>query len=243
MSAQHPYRIPYEHVARMYHLPHHHGEAAGVFFILSLEPPIRRGQTVYQHIIMELPTDESISLELKLTPEQIAQYDNQLNVSMKGKQSSVIARLFKVLTGKKVTIPGGSFKSTSGNPMLPCSIGASTGHLYILERSLFFIDKPAINIPYEHIELVEFLRHSQVTSNRNFDLDVRLRTGKSVVLGGRPKGNITFSHIAREERASLINLFKHKEIKLKVRREASSATALTALPFPAGHERERRGQC
>jgi hypothetical protein len=45
---------------------------------------------------MELPTDDSISLDLNLTAEQIAQYNNQLNVSMKGKQSSVIARLFKV---------------------------------------------------------------------------------------------------------------------------------------------------
>lgn len=71
-------------------------------------------QTAYYHIIMELPTDESLSLELSLTDEQIAKYDNQLNRQMKGKQSSLIARLFKALTGKKVTIPGGSFKSTAG---------------------------------------------------------------------------------------------------------------------------------
>jgi hypothetical protein len=29
VSNQHPYRIAYEHVSRMYHLPHHHGEHAG----------------------------------------------------------------------------------------------------------------------------------------------------------------------------------------------------------------------
>ncbi len=40
-----------------------------------------------------------MSLELALTEEQIAQYNNQLNVQMKGKQSSLIARLFKVRFG------------------------------------------------------------------------------------------------------------------------------------------------
>lgn len=40
-----PYRIPYENVARMYHLPSPKGES-NVMFILSMEPPIRRGQTV-----------------------------------------------------------------------------------------------------------------------------------------------------------------------------------------------------
>lgn len=40
-----PYRIPYENVARMYHLPSAKGEAT-VMFILSMDPPIRRGQTV-----------------------------------------------------------------------------------------------------------------------------------------------------------------------------------------------------
>ncbi len=89
-----------------------------------------------------------------------------------------------MLTDKKVTIPGGSFTSTTGNPMLACSIGANTGHLYVLERSMFFIDKPAINIPYDHIEVVEFLRHSQITSNRNFDMDVRLKV-KACVRGVR----------------------------------------------------------
>ncbi len=89
-----------------------------------------------------------------------------------------------MLTDKKVTIPGGSFTSTTGNPMLACSIGANTGHLYVLERSMFFIDKPAINIPYDHIEVVEFLRHSQITSNRNFDMDVRLKVKACVCAWG-----------------------------------------------------------
>jgi hypothetical protein len=81
---------------------------------------------------MELPTDEHMSVNLTLTEEQLAQYEGQLSVEMSGKPSSLIARLFKanskkeslcrvlifflkqVLTGKKVTIPGGSFKSSTG---------------------------------------------------------------------------------------------------------------------------------
>jgi structure-specific recognition protein 1 len=209
-----PYRIPYESVARMYHLPAPKGDN-NVMFILSMEPPIRRGQTVYQHVIMELPTDEHMSLNLSLTPEQLNQYQGQLNSEMKGKPSSLVARLFKVLTGKKVTIPGGSFKSSAGQSLVPCSVGASTGHLYMLERSMFFIDKPAINIMYEHIEQVEFQRHSQITSNRNFDLEVKVKPNRPVNLGGRPKTTVTFSHIAREERTAFVNMFRQKDIPLK----------------------------
>lgn len=50
-GAQHPYRIPYESVARMYHLPHPRGEGAGVFFILSLDPPLRRGQVCVKEFV------------------------------------------------------------------------------------------------------------------------------------------------------------------------------------------------
>ena len=213
-----PYRIPYENVTRMYHLPHPKGENT-VCFILSMDPAIRRGQTLYHHIIMELPTDDHLLLDLTLTEEQLNQYKGQLNHTMKGKQSSVIARLFKTLTDKKVTIPGGSFKSTVGTAMVPCSVGASTGHLYLLERSIFFIDKPAINIPYEQIDQVEFLRHSQITSNRNFDLEVRLKSGKSVHISGRPKSSVTFAHIAREERNNIISMFRQKDISMSGLRE------------------------
>jgi hypothetical protein len=79
---------------------------------------------------MELPTDEHMSVNLTLSEEQLTQYQGQLNSEMSGKPSSLVARLFKVfslfsfffsfffslqvLTGKKVTIPGGSFKSSTG---------------------------------------------------------------------------------------------------------------------------------
>lgn len=206
-----PYRIPYENVVRMHHLPHAKGDS-NVSFIISLDPPIRRGQTVYNHIIMELPTDDHISLELELTDEQLAQYEGQLNRQMKGKPSSLVARLFKVLTGKKVTIPGGSFKSSSGHPMVACSVGANTGNLYMLERSMFFIDKPAIMIPYEHIERCEFQRHSQMTANRNFDLEVTLKSNRGVMVQGKIRPSVIFSHIAREERTGFVNMLRQKEI-------------------------------
>jgi hypothetical protein len=46
-----------------------------------------------------------------------------------------------------------------------------------------------------------------------------MQVGKSVILGGRPKSSVTFAHIAREERAALINLFKQKDIAMKGLRE------------------------
>jgi structure-specific recognition protein 1 len=208
------YRIPYANVSRMYHLPSPKG-AASVSFILSMEPPIRRGQTVYNHIIIELAKDDHITLDLQLTDEQLNEYQGQLNREMKGKPSSLVARLFKVLTGKKVTIPGGSFKSSSDSSCVPCSVSASTGHLYLLERSMFFIDKPALNIPYDHIEQIEFQRHSDLGTGRNFDLEVKLKSNKNVMISGRPKTSVAFSHIAREERGAFVQMFRQKNITLK----------------------------
>ena len=213
-----PYRIPYENVVRMHHLPSAKGDAS-VSFVISMDPPIRRGQTVYNHVIMELPTDDHISVELELTDEQLNKYQGQLNREMRGKPSSLIARLFKVLTGKKVTIPGGSFKSSTDTAHVPCSVGAQTGNLYMLERSMFFIDKPAIMIPYDYIEQVEFQRHSQITSNRNFDLEVKLKPNRTVLLSGRAKSSVIFSHIAREERAAFVNMLRQKDIELRGLRE------------------------
>merc|ERR1712169_119503 len=89
----------------------------------------------------------------------------------------------------------------------------------MLERSMFFIDKPAIMIPYDHIEQVEFQRHSQITSNRNFDLEVKLKPSRNVLLSGRAKSSVIFSHIAREERSAFVNMLRQKEIPLRGLRE------------------------
>ena len=40
--------------------------------VVSLDPPIRKGQTYYPHILCQFSNDEELSVELDLTEEQVA---------------------------------------------------------------------------------------------------------------------------------------------------------------------------
>ena len=43
-----------------------------------------------------------------------------------------------------------------------CSLGAAEGHLYPLNKSFIFINKPAVYCPYDQVASVEFARVQQV---------------------------------------------------------------------------------
>jgi structure-specific recognition protein 1 len=40
--------------------------------VVSLDPPIRKGQTYYPHILCQFPTDDELSVELDISPEMLA---------------------------------------------------------------------------------------------------------------------------------------------------------------------------
>ena len=61
---------------------------------------------------------------------------------------------------------------------MSCSVKASTGQLYPLERSLAFIHKPTLIIKFEDISAVEFERftgYGQSSATKNFDLKISTR--------------------------------------------------------------------
>jgi hypothetical protein len=51
------YKIPFNTISRMFLLPHK--DQRHVFFVLSIHPPIRQGQTRYPFIVMECLAGES----------------------------------------------------------------------------------------------------------------------------------------------------------------------------------------
>jgi structure-specific recognition protein 1 len=59
------YKVPFNTISRMFLLPHK--DQRHVFFVLSIHPPIRQGQTRYPFIVMECSADDEVSLELAAT--------------------------------------------------------------------------------------------------------------------------------------------------------------------------------
>ena len=52
------------------------------------------------------------------------------------------------------------FRSVDERHAVSCSVKASTGHLYPLERSFVFIHKPTLVLRFEDVAAVEFERFS-----------------------------------------------------------------------------------
>lgn len=62
--------MQYDAVQRVFVLPKPHSPHTLV--VAALDPPIRKGQTHYAHVLAHFHTDEEVSLSLEMTPEQIA---------------------------------------------------------------------------------------------------------------------------------------------------------------------------
>lgn len=143
-------------------------------FVISLEKPIRQGNQKYQNLVLETHKVEH-TMQLNLTEEEIAQtYDGQLSTEMTMPMSSLIAKVFKVLSQKKVFIPK-QFQSARDAFCVRCSIKASEGLLYPLAKSFIFIHKPTIIIKFEDIDYVEFKRYEPAANSGKYcSIDLRL---------------------------------------------------------------------
>lgn len=71
------YRIQYDSIVRIFVLPKSH--TPHTLVVISLDPPIRKGQTFYQHILVQLPTDETLAVDLEITEEQLAEKNEKVS--------------------------------------------------------------------------------------------------------------------------------------------------------------------
>lgn len=58
------YRIQYDSIVRLFVLPK--SNSPQTLVVVSLDPPIRKGQTYYPHILLQFQNDEMRSLELDI---------------------------------------------------------------------------------------------------------------------------------------------------------------------------------
>lgn len=90
---------------------------------------------------------------------------------------------------------------------IKCSIKASEGFLYCLEKAFMFVPKPATYIAYEQTQSVTFSRVSgAVSALSTFDITVVMKNGA---------GSSQFSNINREDLKALESFFKLKGLRVK----------------------------
>ncbi|XP_035206480.1 FACT complex subunit Ssrp1-like [Stegodyphus dumicola] len=213
------YKIPLTTILRLFLLPHKDGRQ--MFFVLSLDPPIKQGQTRYHFLILLFSKEEETTVELSLSEESIKEkYEDKLHKEMSGPTFEVISRVMKAIVQRKITVPG-SFKGHSGTQAIACSYRAGNGLLYPLERGLIYVHKPPVHIRFDEIASVNFARSGG--STRSFDFEIETKSG--VVH--------TFSSIEKEEYGRLFDFANSKKLRIKNRN-----SGLTTKEKPVYNEDE-----
>lgn len=197
------YKIPYTTVLRLFLLPHK--DQRQMFFVISLDPPIKQGQTRYHFLILLFSKDDELSLTLNMNEEEVQKkFDGKLSRQMSGPLYEVVSRIMKSLVSRKITVPG-NFLGNSGAHCISCSYKASSGLLYPLERGFIYVHKPPVHVRFDEIAHVNFARGT--TTTRSFDFEIESRQG----------GQYTFSSIEREEYGKLFDFVNAKKLNIKNR--------------------------
>ncbi|KAH0560943.1 FACT complex subunit Ssrp1 [Cotesia glomerata] len=197
------YKIPMSTVLRLFLLPHK--DSRQMFFVVSLDPPIKQGQTRYHYLVLLFNQEEETSIELPFTDKELTEkYEDKLTKELSGPTYEVLGKVMKVIINRKLTGPGG-FLGHSGTPAIGCSFKAAAGYLYPLERGFIYVHKPPIHIRFDEIASVNFARGGG--STRSFDFEIELTSG--VVH--------TFSSIEKEEYGKLFDFISSKKLRVKNR--------------------------
>ncbi|XP_016414406.1 FACT complex subunit SSRP1-like [Sinocyclocheilus rhinocerous] len=99
------YKIPYTTVLRLFLLPHK--DQRQMFFVISLDPPIKQGQTRYHFLILLFSKDEELSLALNMSEDEVEKrYEGKLSKNMSGPLYEIVSRVMKALVNRKITVPG-----------------------------------------------------------------------------------------------------------------------------------------
>lgn len=200
------FKIQYSSVVRLFVLPKSHQPLT--FVVITLDPPIRKGQTFYPHIVLQFHTEEIFECELTISEDLLnSKYKDRLDASYKGLSFEVFAQILRGLSAAKVTRPG-KFRSSQDGYAVRASLKAEDGILYPLEKGFFFLPKPPVLILHDEIDYIEFERHGAAgtssMSSHYFDLVVRLKSEQEH----------QFRNIQRNEYHNLFNFINSKNLKI-----------------------------
>ncbi|KXH30741.1 FACT complex subunit pob-3 [Colletotrichum simmondsii] len=200
------YKIQYDAIKKFMVLPK--PDETHVLLCVGLDPPLRQGQTRYPFIVMQFKKDEEVTIDLNLTEEQIDErYKDRLQPHYEQPLHQVITYIFRGLANKKITTPAKDFQTHRNQFGIKCSIKASEGFLYCLEKAFMFVPKPATYIAYEQTASITFSRvGGAVSALSTFDITVQMKNGA---------GSSQFSNINREDLKGLEEFFRLKGLRVK----------------------------
>ncbi|CAJ0928527.1 unnamed protein product, partial [Mesorhabditis belari] len=195
------YKIPIKTIQRLFLVPQKDGRH--MYFVCSLAPPIRQGQTRYHYLVFEFAREDKMEIELGLTDDQLKQqYGDKLQRNLEGPVYEIVCKLFRVLVGMKVTTPG-KFVGHSGTPVIVCAHRQTSGFLYPLEKGFLYIHKPPMYIRFDEISSVHFARSD--VSTRSFDFEVEMKSGT----------NLVFNSVEKEEYSKLYDYVQGKSLRIR----------------------------
>jgi len=192
------YKITYSSILRLFLLPK---DDRQLFFVVSVDPPLKQGQTRYHYLIMGFNRDDELSVDLQLDDDKMR--EKLEGVEGDGTSFEVVSRVVKAMCGKKITTTG-KFKGAGQTSSITCSYKANSGILYPLPRAFMYVVKPPIHIRFDEIAYVNFARGS-VSVNKNFDFEVETKN----------KQLYTFSTIEKSQYDSLFRFCKDKGLRIK----------------------------
>ncbi|XP_034831772.1 FACT complex subunit Ssrp1 [Maniola hyperantus] len=196
------YKIPMSTVLRLFLLPHK--DTRQMFFVVSLDPPIKQGQTRYHYLVLLFGVEEETSLELPFTEEELKEkYEGKITKELSGPTYEVLAKIMKVIINRRVTGPG-DFLGHHKTPAIACSYKAAAGYLYPLEKGFIYVHKPPVHIRFEEIASVNFARGG-ASSTKSFDFEIELKQGSVH----------TFSSIEKGEYDKLFDYITSKKLHVK----------------------------
>ncbi len=187
-------------------------------FVIGLDKPIRQGQQKYQNLAMELPAFKE-SITLNLTPEQEAQFPD-LQVSMEDEFRSLVAKVFKAVSGKNVFIPK-KYQTVAGSYAMKCVHKTNNGFLFPLTKAFVFIYKPTLIVLFEDIKRVVYKRYSKIakSANRHFDISFVLKEQAQKKYECK---EFLFQNIDRIEFPNLNSYLEDRKIETEFEQNASS---------------------
>ncbi|KAL7720368.1 FACT complex subunit SSRP1 [Entamoeba marina] len=146
------YKINFKDVSMFYQLKKDEDSS---FFVFRLSNPLKKGQSIYECLVMELSANEMISTELNMSEDFAA--TTKLDKKMNEPELELLVELFTKLCQVKLVSSGQSYKSGM-NHFLRCNLSANEGYLYPLSNTFIFVFKRIRIIPFSAIKSVDIFR-------------------------------------------------------------------------------------
>eukprot|EP01056_Protomagalhaensia_sp_Gyna25_P001587 Protomagalhaensia_sp_Gyna_25__1586@NODE_1817_length_1504_cov_49_643003_g1492_i0_p1_GENE_NODE_1817_length_1504_cov_49_643003_g1492_i0NODE_1817_length_1504_cov_49_643003_g1492_i0_p1_ORF_typecomplete_len311_score78_90Rtt106/PF08512_12/1_8e04Rtt106/PF08512_12/1_2e21Phage_int_SAM_5/PF13102_6/0_32RNA_pol_3_Rpc31/PF11705_8/0_5DNA_pol_phi/PF04931_13/13_NODE_1817_length_1504_cov_49_643003_g1492_i05191451 len=200
------FTVHYDNVSALFLLP----SSAGTYsnLLLQLTNPLRKGQTKYPAVIVQLDDKKEIDVQLNATPEEITDWASrvpEIKQSLTAIECEVAGYLLRAITKKNIIGPS-DFRGSTDYPCFRCSQKTSNGLFYPLQSLFVFIPKPVIIVRFEDVASVDFGR-TQGSQTRLFEFQLSLKNGSEV----------EFSSVDRQELQPFRDFLASKGLKTRSR--------------------------